>query len=330
MAIPKIKTARLTSSTTVELEFDIALDVEQDAVPLTSFKINYGEEPVTSYSYSSNTTVLLTMSAAEFTWQDNLRVSYSPPDNILLALRGAVDDGLEADVSVIRTVAVRSFSGLRVYNDLEPPAVPEEEKLLANNYPRAGTAKRGSVDDFILAYGMQEAIQISNINDPSANTVNEARIRMAMEDAESLIDSYITQAPKAGTLLISANRRRTTLIIARYYLDSVRRREDVTQDYERAIKELQASLESNTAIVPDDELAINNGGIMRTWRIPQRYNGVSGKGFSGWWTDTASPYEDDFRDDLVNSQDNNDQGNYSAGNIDRNSRPNDQGGEDNP
>lgn len=329
MAIPKIMRARLTSATTVELEFDIALDTAQLAVPLTSFKINYGEEPVTGYTYPDNTKVLLEMSAATFTFSDNLRVSYTPPSDIFLGLRGALDDSLESSALEIRKVAVREFNSFRVANELQPPAIPEEKKLLSTDYPRAGSPLRATVDDFILAYGMQEAVQISNIDNPSANTVNEARIRMALEDAESLIDSYVTQAPKAGIILISANRRRTTLILARYFLDSVRRREDITQDYERAIKELESNL-SREATVPDEDLAINNGGILRTWRIPQRYNSVSGKGFSGWWTDSANQYEEDFREEDVNSQSNNDEGNYDGSTYSPDPRPNDTGGTDNP
>jgi len=34
---------------------------------------------------------------------------------------------------------------------------------------------------------------------------------------------------------------------------------------------------------------------MRSWRIPQRYNGVTGKGFSGWQTDAAGDLGVDYR-----------------------------------
>ena len=36
-------------------------------------------------------------------------------------------------------------------------------------------------------------------------------------------------------------------------------------------------------------------GIMRSWRIPQRYNSVSGKGLGGWTTDTGGDQSPDFR-----------------------------------
>jgi hypothetical protein len=34
---------------------------------------------------------------------------------------------------------------------------------------------------------------------------------------------------------------------------------------------------------------------MRSWRTPQRYNSVSGKGLSGWVTDTAGDQAPDYR-----------------------------------
>lgn len=316
--------ARLVSPNQIELEFDIALDTGQNSIPLSSFKVNYGAEPVTGYSYLDNTILLLEMSIANFGSSDNLRVSYSPPEDIFLGLRGFTESLTAAE---IRKVAVRAFSSFRVANLIQPVPIPEEKKNLASGFPRAGATLRATVDDFILAYGMQEAVQVSNIDNPSANTVNEARIRMALEDAESLIDSYVTQAPKAGVIIISSSRRRTTLVLARYFLDSVRRRENVTQDYERAIKELDSNI-SREASVPTENLAINNGGILRTWRIPQFYNSVSGKGFDGWFTDTAAKYDDDFREDDINSQTNNNEDNWARTRRSPRSRPNDTGGTD--
>ena len=74
-----------------------------------------------------------------------------------------------------------------------------------------------------MAYGLKEAIQLSNIDDADAIQPNDTKIWMAIEDATALIDNYIEQAGRGGKLLISSSRRRTALIIARYYLDTVRR-----------------------------------------------------------------------------------------------------------
>lgn len=327
MAIPRLNNAQLVSASVIKLEFDYPLDTAQLSVPITQFKVNYGEDPITAYSYEDNRYLLLTVDAT-YTWQSNLKVQYTPPADLLLALRGALEDSLEASIAEIRKVAVRTFSA-NVLNRLEPP--DEGSKNLSTDYPFTGVARNASVDDFVLAFGRLEAIQISNIDDPSRDEVNHARIQMAIEDANSLIDSYVRMAPKAGKLLVSANRRRTSLIIARYFLDSVRRREDITQDYERAIKELQSSLDANNDLVPDDELARNSAkGLLRVWRIPQRYNSVSGKGFSGFWTDSSASFDTDFREDYINQERNNDEDNWDGEGPGEYGRPNDQGGDDQP
>lgn len=175
-------------------------------------------------------------------------------------------------------------------------------------------------DDFILAYGLREAIQLSNIDDADATQPNTDKIWMAIQDACALIDNYIVQAGRAGKVLISSNRRRTALIIARYYLDTVRRREDVYRDYELAIKDLDKAKSMETVERPDvpswlDPCNPMRGNGVRSWRIPQYYNGVSGKGFSGWWNDAAFSQVNDWRYERKNSENNNNERNWGTGNA---------------
>jgi phage gp36-like protein len=156
--------------------------------------------------------------------------------------------------------------------------------------------RSASPDDFIVAYGLKEAIQLTNIDDAGATSVNVAKLRMAIQDANSLIDSYIEQSGKAGQVLITSNRRRTALIVARYYLDTVRRREDVRADFESCLKQLQAEMAMTAIRAGWGDSAIDTPqGIMRSWRTPQRYNSVSGKGLSGFFNDTAGDQAVDFR-----------------------------------
>lgn len=173
-------------------------------------------------------------------------------------------------------------------------------------------------DDFVLAYGLREAIQLTNIDDADATQPNTEKLWMAIQDASALIDNYITQAGRSGKLLISSNRRRTALIIARYYLDTVRRREDVKADYEQCIKELDKARTLENAVRPDlpwwlDPCNPNRANGILSHRIPQYYNGVSGKGLDGWWVDSASEEGTDFRQDGENSQTNNNLGNGGTG-----------------
>ncbi len=180
------------------------------------------------------------------------------------------------------------------------------------------TPRTATPDDFVLAYGLREAIQLTNIDDADAIQPNNEKLWMAIEDASALIDNYIQQASRGGKLLISSNRRRTALIIARYYLDTVRRREDVKSDYEQCITELDKARSLKDIQRPDipwwaDPCNPNRGGGVRSHRIPQYYNGVSGKGLDGWWVDSSAEQKSDFRDNNVNSQNNNDDDNGSIG-----------------
>ena len=188
------------------------------------------------------------------------------------------------------------------------------------NYPiRSRPNPRSATpDDFVLAFGLREAIQLSNIDDADAVEPNSDKIWMAIQDACALIDNYIVQASRGGKLLISSNRRRTALTIARYYLDSVRRREDVKNDYEMAIKDLDRAMSMESVVRPDapwwaDPCNPNRGRGVRSWRVPQHYNGVSGKGLSGWWTDAGAEEVDDWRYDRLNSETNNDNTNWREG-----------------
>jgi phage gp36-like protein len=197
------------------------------------------------------------------------------------------------------------------------------------------TPRSATPDDFVMAYGLREATQISNIDNAEATQPNNAKIWMAIEDACALIDNYISGATRAGKILISSSRRRTSLIIARYYLDTVRRREDVKGDYERAIIELDKSRTLKDVTRPElpwwaDPCNPWRGtGGVRSHRIPQYYNGVSGKGLSGYWVDSGNSEVDDWRYDRDNAEGNNDSGNAGGAgyNEGRNpSQPTDEGG----
>jgi phage gp36-like protein len=236
---------------------------------------------------------------------DEIFVSYEPPLDLKQCLRGPLPP--TANDVVVKRNAVRAFYRVPGRNQLSPNEKTDGTQNNSNlgstiggqGFPyqnRNSDPRSASPDDFIVAYGLKEAIQLTNIEDASSSTVNVAKLRMAIEDANSLIDSYIEQSGKAGMVLITSNRRRTALIIARYYLDSVRRREDVKSDYETALKQLQAEMQMTAIRAGAGDSAIDTpAGIMRSWRIPQRYNAVSGKGLSGWTTDYAGDQGPDFR-----------------------------------
>jgi phage gp36-like protein len=310
MAAPKIKEILVSTPTTVVLYFDAPLDTNVP-VPLTSFTVNYGQYGVETLIYSSDTMVSLGLDSTLTPW-DQAFVSYEPPLDLNLCLRGPIPP--TANDVVKKRNATRAFYRVAARNTLAPDETTDGSRVQSNlgqtiggyGFPyqnRSGVLtnnktdpRSASPDDFIIAFGLKEAIQLTNIDDAAATTVNVAKLHMAIQDANSLIDSYIEQSGKAGMVLITSNRRRTALTIARYYLDTVRRREDVYKDYDAALKQMQAEMGMTAIRAGNGDSAIDTPqGIMRSWRIPQRYNSVSGKGLSGWTTDTAGDQAPDYR-----------------------------------
>lgn len=97
-----------------------------------------------------------------------------------------------------------------------------------------------TVADFIEAFGQDETIALSNLDDPMIQVVNEAIIQRRLEDATAEINSYLQAAgytlplPSVPVML-----RNICCEIARYYLDRLRMREDVDTRYKRAIDYLK-------------------------------------------------------------------------------------------
>ncbi len=310
MGLPSIKEITVPSTSTVMLWFDGPLD-SKVPVPVGCFTVNYGNYGVTTVNYASDTMIVLELDSFLSPW-DEVFVSYEPPLDLKQCLRGPVPP--TANDVVVKRNAVRAFYRVPARNQLAPDEKTDGSQTQANlgqtiggfGFPyqnRSGVLteqksdpRSASPDDFIVAYGLKEAIQLTNIDDAAATSVNVAKLRMAIQDANSLIDSYIEQSGKAGMVLITSNRRRTALIIARYYLDTVRRREDVKADYETALKQLAAEMQMTAIRAGNGDSAIDTpAGIMRSWHIPQRYNSVSGKGLSGFTTDSAGDQSPDFR-----------------------------------
>lgn len=85
-------------------------------------------------------------------------------------------------------------------------------------------------------FGQKEAVALTNIDAPNATTVNEARLQLALDDAECEIKNYIDAAPLAAKVLISSSFRRVSAILARYYLDTINPREHVKHEWETILK----------------------------------------------------------------------------------------------
>lgn len=103
----------------------------------------------------------------------------------------------------------------------------------------ADNCNPATVDYFIEVFGYQEAVELSNIENPTGNDVNYDKIQIALNDAATLINNYILTAPPQGKILIAGSYRRTQAIIARWYLDVLRPRQQVVEAAEKALQQLE-------------------------------------------------------------------------------------------
>lgn len=96
-----------------------------------------------------------------------------------------------------------------------------------------------TVDYFVEVFGYQEAVELSNIDDPTGNSIKPDKIQIALNDAAILINNYILTAPPQGKILIAGSYRRTQAILARWYLDILRPRQQVIDAAEKALQQLE-------------------------------------------------------------------------------------------
>jgi phage gp36-like protein len=105
--------------------------------------------------------------------------------------------------------------------------------------------------DFIDAFGQQEAIMLTNLDDPSAIVPNLVPLNKALADATAFIDTYVGSRYVLPLTSVSTVVNRYCLDIARYMLDRIRSREDVRLRYEDAIKFLTLVVKGQVSIGAD-------------------------------------------------------------------------------
>lgn len=109
--------------------------------------------------------------------------------------------------------------------------LPDSEGIANNCNP-------ATVSYFIEVFGYNEALELSRLEDPTSNTINYNRIQIALNDAAVLINNFIETSPPQGKLLIAGSYRRTQATLARYYLDTLRPRQQVVDAANAAMKQL--------------------------------------------------------------------------------------------
>jgi len=95
------------------------------------------------------------------------------------------------------------------------------------------------LDDYILYVGKQEAVEQTNPDDASATEPVDEKIELAIELAKSEVLATFCVACPAGKLFLAKLSLPLILDITRYRLDTIKRREDIKEAYEKACKLLE-------------------------------------------------------------------------------------------
>jgi hypothetical protein len=137
-----------------------------------------------------------------------LTLGATPPDGELWLYYTAQSQGAQILKLTTPSEAVKSFEVL-----ITESKVPD-----AQQYNVANTTERPCLGDFIEAYTLKEAIDITN-SSPNATQPDELKFIRAIEDAEALWNQTVLTSSMSSQILLAPGKRRALLTIARYYLD---------------------------------------------------------------------------------------------------------------
>jgi phage gp36-like protein len=94
--------------------------------------------------------------------------------------------------------------------------------------------------DMVNRFGELEIIQLTDRADPPAGAIDAVVLGEALADADSLVDGYVGAAYTLPLPVIPSDLTRVSADIARYFLYKDNPPEVVRQNYEDALKLLQA------------------------------------------------------------------------------------------
>lgn len=162
---------------------------------------------------------------------------------------------------------------------MSPYSPPPDSEGIANNCNPA------TVSYFIGVFGYNEALELSRLEDPTSNTINYDRIQIALNDASVLINNFIETSSPQGKLLIAGSYRRTQATLARYYLDTLRPRQQVVDAANAAMKQLDlwASKSSpSTGLKWQEAYRYWNGACAMTMSNTQRDRAFTDASLARW------------------------------------------------
>lgn len=121
-----------------------------------------------------------------------------------------------------------------------------------------------TLQDYLDAFGQDEIIELTNLHDATATTVNADNLARNQEKATAVIDGMIASCPTVAAAMPFATApailKALELDLVRYYLDSLNPRDDVRLRYADALKQLQLIGSCQMSLgLPSTEVAPNVG-----------------------------------------------------------------------
>lgn len=106
-----------------------------------------------------------------------------------------------------------------------------------------------TAENFIETFGQLESIELSNIDNASENSIYRERILNALALSFDEIMGYDSLCSFSGKVAIRRALKPLMLDIARYKLDTIDRRQDIIDAYEKAIKFMESCRELKSKLL---------------------------------------------------------------------------------
>jgi phage gp36-like protein len=249
--------------------------------------------PVSSFFYRTEDESILNVASIAIEGKDVV-ITHDPTvtltQNTIIEYEPPSDNFLRTTENPFRVVIPFSFK-LKCL-DPNPPEECDPDKVHVNGIGTPYNVRNGecaTVDDYVKMFGLQEAIEVSNIGNPQAMDINYERMNFILDETAKMIQGYIDIATWSGQALLMGSFKQGQLTLARYYLFANRRPRDVTEDFTRMVQWIQQTAASN-ALKPAD---CAESGRVLIGGISQQYNLENGLGLNGWMQ--SFPSEDVYR-----------------------------------
>lgn len=108
-----------------------------------------------------------------------------------------------------------------------------------------------TAEEFELRIGTDLTIDLTNLDDPSAETVNLTRLNSILDDSSGEINGYLATRYQVPLVVVPNFLKNYCIDIAVYYLGRNRRDDDAASRYEKVIERLK-DIEKGRMLIIDD------------------------------------------------------------------------------